>query len=321
MNHQHHHSPGATCSHHPTPSRYDGIFKLAIGLNISFVLAEFIAGYYANSTALMADAGHNLSDVVGLLLAWLGFALARRNFSSKFSFGLRSSSILAALFNALILIFACGGIVWEAIRRLQHTQEVLSSTVIIVAALGILINSFSAWLFMRDRHHDLNMKGAYLHMLADALVSLGVVGAGCLMSLTGWNWLDPVITLVIVMIILWGTWSLFKESLALSLHAVPSHINFDDVADFLRLQPAVLSLNDLHVWALSTSETALTADLHLADNHAMVNQLAEIRTALKSRFKIQHITLQSVDQKTPGCPLRIPNQDRITSSTGHHHHY
>ncbi len=318
--HKHEHASAASCEHHPKPTHYDGIFKLAISLNISFVLAEFIAGFVANSTALIADAGHNLSDVLGLLIAWMAHALARRKFSQKFTYGLRSSSILAALINAMILLFACGGIVWEALRRLQQPQEVASLTVIFVAILGIIINGFSAWLFMRDREHDLNMRGAYLHMLADTLVSLGVVAAGILMSLTGWNWLDPIITLVIVCVILWGTWGLFKESLELTLQAVPSHINFKDVADFLRSQAGVKSLCDLHIWALSTSEAALTADLHMEQHLTSSATLTKIRWELSQRFKIQHITLQLVDEGSSGCPLSLSAGEGVTRQFNRHSH-
>ncbi len=310
MTHSHKHAHqaephGGTCAHHVKPARYDGIFRLAIALNLSFVLAEFGAGWWANSTALLADAGHNLSDVLGLLIAWFAHALARKPASARYSYGLRSSSILAALLNAMVLIFACGGIVWEALRRIQQPVEVMTQTVMLVAAVGIVINGFSAWLFMRDQQHDLNMRGAYFHMLADALVSLGVVAAGGLIWWTKWNWLDPLITLIIVAIILWGTWSLFKESLAMSLHAVPAHLNLAEVAAYLSAQTGVSQVNDLHIWALSTSETALTADV-LVDANADPEILTQLRQELGLRFKIQHVTLQWVDKINADCQLSIP---------------
>lgn len=302
--HHHEHGHTGTCSHHPAPTNFDGVFRLAIGLNLGFVITEFVAGFWANSTALLADAGHNFSDVLGLLVAWFAFVLARKKASQRFSFGLRSSSILAALLNAMLLLLACGGIVWEALHRLQQPVTVASQTVMLVAAVGIVINGFSAWLFVRNQQHDLNLRGAYLHMLADALVSLGVVVAGGLMAWTQWNWLDPAITLIIVAVILWGTWSLFKESLALCLHAVPTHINLSDVESFLKATDDIEQLNDLHIWALSTSESALTAEVVLlnhVDGPATIRQLSK---EIKERFKIHHVTIQVSDQiARPGCQL------------------
>ena len=220
--HEHGHS-------HQAPASFGKAFVIAISLNVGFTVVEFIYGFLAQSSALMADAGHNLSDVLGLVVAWVGMLLARKIPDQRFTYGLRGSSILAALANAMFLMIACGAISWDAIRRLADPPEVSSMTVIVVAAIGILINAASAWLFVKGSKGDLNIRGAFLHLVADAAVSLGVVIAGVAILMTDWNWLDPVVSLLIVVVIVIGTWGLLRESLKLALNAVPAHIDLNEV--------------------------------------------------------------------------------------------
>jgi cobalt-zinc-cadmium efflux system protein len=246
---------------------------------------------------LLADAGHNLSDVLGLLLSWAAIGLAKRVPNERFTYGWRSSSILAALFNAVILLVACGAIGWEALHRLAAPEPVASNTVMVVAALGILVNGFSAWLFSRGQQSDLNVRSAYLHMLADAAVSLGVVFAAAVIGQTGWQWLDPLVSLVIVALIVKSTWGLLKESMKLALNSVPAHIDVAAVTTFLQQQTGVSEVHDLHIWGLSTTEVALTAHLVMPQGHASDAQLNAITDALRQEFHIHHATLQ-IEQGT-----------------------
>ncbi|NLR73892.1 cation diffusion facilitator family transporter [Leeia aquatica] len=291
--HDHGHGHGHHGHHHglPQPAEVNRLFALAVGLNAVFVTVEFVYGVLANSTALLADAGHNLSDVMGLLLAWAAAWMGRRTPSSRFTYGLRSSSILAALANALMLLLACGGIAWEAMRRLGEPPQVAGMTVTVVALIGIVINGLSAMLFIKGSKGDLNQRGAYLHLTADAAVSAGVVVAGVLMWWTGWYWIDPVISLVIMGVIVWGTWGLLRDSVRLALNAVPEHIQPQEVIDTLGALPGVTGVHDVHIWGMSTSETALTAHLVMPQgaSDAMLEQMAEM---LRSRYRIQHCTLQ-----------------------------
>jgi cobalt-zinc-cadmium efflux system protein len=266
-------------------------FKLAIILNIVFVGIEFGYGLAAESTALMADAGHNLSDVMGLALAWGALLLARRRPEGRFTYGFRSSSILAALANAMLLLVACGGIAWEAIRRLFEPSDTAGLTVAIVAGVGIVINGFSAWLLMAGSKQDMNRRGAFLHMMADALVSLGVVIGGLVIIATGWRWIDPALSLVIVAVVLAGTWSLLRESINLSLSAVPRHIELAEVQAYLSGLPDVTAVRDLHIWAMSTTETALTACLVMPRGHGGDEFMDRVAAQLGERFSIQHSTL------------------------------
>jgi cobalt-zinc-cadmium efflux system protein len=267
-------------------------FALGVGLNVVFVIVEAVFGLIAGSLALLADAGHNLSDVLGLLLAWGASILARRKPTIRRTYGLRRSSILAALLNAMLLLVAVGGICWEAIRRLITPEPPPGSAVIWVAAFGVVINTATALLFMRGREHDLNIRGAYLHMAADAGISLGVVFAGIAMQITQWVWLDPGISLVIVVVILFGTWSLLRESLDLVLDAVPRGINPEMVRAYLSSLPEVQAVHDLHIWALSTTETALTVHLVVSDPLLDDALLMQIRRELHDRFEIEHPTVQ-----------------------------
>lgn len=279
-------------------------FALAIALNTAFVAIEFGYGFVANSTALMADAGHNLSDVLGLMLAWGAAMLARSAPSGRYTYGLRSSSILAALLNALLLMMACGAIGWEAAHRFANPAPVAGTTVAVVAAIGVAVNGFSAWLFMAGSKSDINIRGAYQHMAADALISLGVVVSGLAIMGTGWTWLDPVVSIVIVLLILVSTWSLLKESLRLVLAAVPDNVDASKVSQFLRAQPGVASIHDLHIWAMSTTETALTAHLVMPAGYPGDAAIDAIVDTLKKEHAIHHCTLQ-VEQGTTvhGCAL------------------
>jgi len=277
---------------------------LAIGLNTVFVAIEFSYGLIAHSTALMADASHNLSDVLGLLLAWGAAVLARRQPEGRYTYGLRSSSILAALANAMLLLVACGGIAWEALRRLLEPSEVAGMTMALVAAAGIVINGFSAWLFMAGSKHDLNLRGAYLHLAADALVSLGVVLGGVAILATGWTWIDPALSLIIVAVIVIGTWGLLRESISLSLSAVPRHIDLPAVQQYLSGLHGVEAVHDLHIWGMSTTESALTACLVMPAGYGGDGFLDEVAEQLERRFAIQHSTLEiRMHAGGSGCAL------------------
>jgi cobalt-zinc-cadmium efflux system protein len=313
--HHDHSSHGHGHGHvHADPHQHGRAFLIAIALNSAFVVAEFGYGFAANSTALMADAGHNLSDVLGLVLAWAALLLARKTPSERYTYGLRSTSILAALGNAMLLLVACGAIGWEALLRFSQPPVVASTTVMAVAGAGIVINGLSAWLFARGSQGDINIRGAYLHMAADALVSLGVVGAGLVMRYTGWYWLDPATSLVIVAVILAGTWGLLRESLQLALNAVPPHINVSEVADYLRALPGVSEIHDLHIWGMSTTESALTVHLVMPAGYPGDALLDQITHTLSERFAVHHSTLQ-VEQGTThhACSLHP------ATATGHSH--
>ena len=297
MSHDHHHHDhghghGHGHHHHALPEAGHGrAFALAIGVNSLFVAIEFIYGVIANSTALMADAGHNLSDVLGLVLAWGAAVLAKRAPSPRYTYGMRSTSILAALGNALLLL-ACGAIAWEAVHRLTSAAPVEGMTVSVVAAIGVAINGFSAWLFMAGSKGDLNIRGAYLHMAADAAISLGVVMSGLVIMGTGWTWLDPAVSLVIVLVIVLGTWSLLRQSLRLVMAAVPDSVDAAAIDRFLAQQPGVASVHDMHIWAMSTTETALTVHLVMPGGYPGDKAIDEIVTRLRHDFSIGHCTLQ-----------------------------
>lgn len=296
--HGHHH-------HHGDPNTMGRAFAIAILLNSVFVAIEFGYGFLANSTALMADAGHNLSDVLGLMLAWGAASLAKRVPNGRYTYGLRSSSMLAALFNAMLLLAACGGIAWEAVQQLLHPDPVGGLTVSLVAGVGILINGFSAWLFMSGSKDDVNIRGAYLHMAADAAISLGVLVAGVVVMYTGWNWLDPVLSMLIVGFIVHSTWSLLKQSLRMVMAAVPDHIDGAQIADFLRTQPGVSAVQDLHIWAMSTTETALTVQLVTPQGHPGDAALDSISRQLREEYSIHHSTLQvRLGDSATACSLQ-----------------
>lgn len=288
--HGHDHAHGH--HHHGDPNTMGRSFAIAIVLNLAFVGIEFFYGFLANSTALMADAGHNLSDVLGLMLAWGAAILAKRLPNQRYTYGLRSTSMLAALFNAMLLMVACGGIAFEAVQQLIHPDPVAGLTVSVVAGVGILINGFSAWLFMSGSKDDINIRGAYLHMAADAAISLGVLVAGVIVRYSGWNWVDPAVSMVIVAIIVYSTWSLLKQSLRMMLAAVPDNVDRAEIEQFLRDRPGVTEVHDLHIWAMSTTETALTAQLVTPAGYPGDVAVDAITRQLREDFSIQHSTLQ-----------------------------
>ncbi|WP_439924231.1 cation diffusion facilitator family transporter [Nitrobacter sp. JJSN] len=288
---------------HGHTANFGRAFAIGIGLNAAFVIIEAGYGFTANSTALLADAGHNLSDVLGLVVAWIAAVLSRRPPTPRLTYGLRKTSILAALLNAILLLIACGAILLEAIQRLIHPEPIESLTVIVVAAIGIIINGVTAWLFASGRNTDLNIRGAYLHMMADAAVSFGVVLAATAIMATGWLWLDPAMSLVIVAVIVAGTWSLLRESAAMTLAAVPSGIDPAAVRDFLAEHPNVASIHDLHIWSMSTTETALTAHLVMPAGNPGDAFLIETCRELQRRFGIGHTTLQVETSADVDCAL------------------
>ncbi len=290
-------------AHSHAPQDFGRAFLIAVGLNTAFVVIEAAFGFIANSTALIADAGHNLSDVLGLVVAWIAAILARRAPTPRLTYGLRNASILAALINAVLLLLAAGAIALEAVERLAHPEPVKSLTVIVVATIGIVINGFTAWLFMGGRNTDINIRGAYLHMVADALVSVGVVIGGVVILFTGLLWVDPAISLFIVAVIVWGTWGLLRESTAMSLAAVPRGIDPARVREFLTRCAGVASIHDLHIWPISTTETALTTHLVMPGGHPGDGFLIETADELKRRFGIGHATLQIETAPGIGCAL------------------
>lgn len=283
--HSHHH-------HHHGPKNYNFAFAFGIGLNIIFVIVEAIYGYLSNSLALMADAGHNLSDVAGLVLAWGAVWLATKKPTAKYTYGFRKSTVLSALFNAIILLLAVGIIIWEALHRLWNPSPIESTTVMIVAGIGIVINGLTAMLFFKDKDDDINLKGAYLHMAADALISLGVVISAVAISYTSWNWLDPVVSIVISLIIIYGTWDLLKGSIHLSMDAVPYDIDLNEVKKYLESVDDVGDVHDLHIWPISTTENALSVHLSIKSSVLKNQKLTEIAKVLKDKFNIHHPTIQ-----------------------------
>jgi len=290
--HQEHSHGGCSHGHHHGPASYDRAFAIGVALNLGFVAVEAFYGFAVNSLALLADAGHNLSDVAGLLMAWAAVWLTKKQASKRRTYGLGRTTIMASLVNAVVLLIGVGGIAWEAVLRLAHPASVASETVMWVAAVGIAINGATAVMFMAGRKGDLNIRGAFLHMAADAVVSLGVVVAAFIMSRTGWLWLDPAISLVIGIVITIGTWGLFREAVNLALDAVPAHIDRDAVERFLLASPGVTAVHDLHIWPLSTTSVALTA--HLVNPDAVVDDghLHDLSATLQERFGIDHATVQ-----------------------------
>lgn len=282
--HDHHHAHG--------PADFGRAFAIGTLLNLGFVLIEGAAGFLTDSVALLADAGHNLSDVLGLLVAWAGMELARRPASKRFTYGLRSSSILAALTNSVLLLVAVGAIAWEAIGRFSDPPAIEGGTVMLVAGLGIVVNLSTALLFARGRKSDINIRGAYLHMAADAAVSAGVVVGGGLILLTSSEWVDPAVSLAIVAVILWSTWGLARESLTMVLQAVPEGIDADAVRSTLASLPGVARVHDLHIWPMSTTEAALTAHLVMPGGHPGDAFLIDLQHRLAHDFRIDHTTVQ-----------------------------
>lgn len=281
-------------SHSHPPYTFNRAFALAVGLNLAFTIIEAIYAISANSMSLLADAGHNLGDVLGLLFSWGAYWLLTKKSSENFSYGYRRTTILAAIMNALILVGTSAIIGYESIFKLIHPAVVQESTVIIIATIGVLINASTALLFMRGRHDDLNIKGAYLHLAYDALISVGVVVTGVLILLSGWHLLDPIVGLLIVFAILAGTWGLLRDSVNLILDAVPHHIDRKGIENYLKSIAGVSSLHDLHIWGLSTKEVALTCHLVIPKGEDKLSDeyYQQIYCDLKNDFQINHITIQ-----------------------------
>ena len=294
----HQHAHGST--------NYGRAFGLGIALNVGYIVVEAGAGFWSNSLALLADAGHNLCDVLGLLLAWGGYALAKVRPTERHTYGFRGSTILAALFNALLLLVAVGGIAWEAVRRFSEPSEPVGPTMIAVAAVGVVINAATALLFFRGRSGDLNVRGAFLHMAADAGVSLGVVVAGLAIRATGLAWIDPATSLAIAAVIFAGTWGLLRESVNLAMQAVPAGIDPAAVHAYLAGLDGVVEVHDLHIWAMSTTETALTAHLVRPDPDGHDELLARAADELHDRHGIEHVTIQLERRRPSNCRQASP---------------
>ncbi len=311
--HEHHdhdghgHAHGTDDAHVHAPKDFGAAFAIGTTLNLGFIIVEVVYGLLANSLALVADAGHNLGDVLGLVMAWVAAVLARRAPTRTHTYGLRRGTILAALANAMLLLVSVGAIAVEGVRRVAEPSGVASVTVMVVAALGIVVNGVTAWLFASGRKGDINLRAAFLHMAYDALVSLGVVVAGAVILLTGWTRLDPLVSLAIAVVILAGTWSLLRDSVAMSLDAVPSGIKLDEVAAFLKQEPGVTAIHDLHIWPMSTTETALTCHCLMPGGHPGDESLAELAHNLHERFGIGHATIQVEVDEHIACVLE-PDQ-------------
>jgi len=287
-----HHGHDHAHGHAHAPPDFGRAFLIGIVLNTGFVIVEAAYGVLADSLALLADAGHNLGDVSALALAWGASVLSRRLPSNRFTYGLRSSSILAALINAVVLLLVTGGIAWEAILRFGDARAVTGGVVIAVAAIGVVINTATALLFLRGRHGDLNVRGAFLHMVADAAITFGVLLSGLVIMHTGWNWLDPTVSLVIALLVIAGTWGLLRDSVNLALHAVPAGIDARAVQAHLESIEGVAEVHDLHIWGMSTTETALTAHLVFPGGYPGDAKRGEISAGLRQRFAIGHSTIQ-----------------------------
>ncbi|WP_413788772.1 cation diffusion facilitator family transporter [Acidisoma sp.] len=289
--------------HVHAPASFGRAFLIGIILNIGFVVAEVVFGLLGGSVALLADGAHNLTDVLGLGAAWLATVLARRPPTARFTYGLGRSTILAALTNGVLLLLATGAILLEAVERLVTPAPVAGVTVMIVAAVGIVINGVTAWLFASGSKGDINIRGAFQHMLADALVSVGVVVAALLISVTGWNRIDPLVSIIIAIVIVAGTWSLLRQSLSMTMDAVPDGVDAAAVRGYLRSLPGVSEVHDLHIWSMSTTETALTGHLVMPGNHPGDVFLRETCEHLHSRFRIGHSTLQIEIDGEVACRL------------------
>ena len=297
----HSHEAGTAHAHSHRPADFGTAFAIGAALNTGFVLFEFGYGWFANSLALIADAGHNLGDVLGLLLAWFAASLTRRPATTRHSYGFRRSPVLAALANASLMLLGAGAIGWEAAHRLQAPSAVEAPTMMWVAALGVLINGATAMMFVAGRKHDLNIRGAFAHMATDALVSAGVVVAGAIILFTGWFWVDPVISLVLVATIAYAAWGLLREAMNLALDAVPEGIDLEAVQHYLRSVEGVADAHHLHIWGLSTTEAALTVHLVLRDGTQSNALLLAVHEALRLRFNIGHATIQAEFESGDAC--------------------
>ncbi len=303
--HGHHHTHGG--GHVHAPATFGRAFAIGVALNGAYVVAEAAFGVWANSLALISDAGHNLGDVLALAVAWGAMRMARRPPGGRYTYGLSGASILAALANAVMLLVVTGGIAWAAILRLGHPEPAAGATVMIVAAVGVVINGVTAWMFARGRKGDVNIRAAFQHMAADALVAAGVVATGGLIALTGWMWLDPAASLAIGVVIVAGAWGLMRESLDLALDAVPAGVDKGAVRDYLAGLPGVTDVHDLHIWGMSTTGTALTAHLVRPGAELDDGLLHEACHALETRFKVHHATLQ-IERGDGGEPCHLADE-------------
>ncbi len=301
----HDHDRVAGSSHaHGAPKNYGKAFIFGISANLAFVVVEVAYGVLAHSMALIADAGHNLGDVLGLALAWGASVLAKRAPTKRLTYGYRSTTIIASLTNAVVLLVVTGGIAWESVRRLATPEPVMGMTVILVALVGVIVNGVSAMLFMSGRKSDLNLRAAFLHLAADAGLALGVAIAGAVMLATGWRWLDPAVSIILSIVILAGTWSLLKSSTNLVLNAVPDGVDLEDVRLYLMSLSGVTEVHDLHIWAMSTTENALTAHLVMQTGSCEPRFLGDVCKVLHDRFGIEHSTLQVEAPDAPD-PCRL----------------
>ena len=311
--------------HHHPRSAHNRAFSIGIALNVVFIIAEVIYGLRANSLALLADAGHNAGDVLGLFLSWGAMLLARRQPSERYTYGLQSSSILAALANAALLMVAVGGIGLEAFQRFGHAEQVMGDTIMLVAGLGVVINGVTALLFIASgTGDDLNIRSAFLHMASDALVSLGVVISGLIVIKTGWLWLDPFVSLAIAAVIVISTWSLLRDSINLALQAVPRNIKPSEVKEYLHGLDGVKEVHDLHIWAMSTSETAMSAHLLMPAGHPGDAFIWRVVNELAKRFNITHATIQiELGDCGEECQLSTDThgQGSAPAHAHHHHHH
>lgn len=278
-------------------------FVVGIALNLAFVVVEATFGVVSHSMALLADAGHNLSDVLGLALAWAAMFLARKKPSRRRTYGMRGTTILASLANALVLLFVTGGVAWESVRRFGSPGPVAGRTIIVVALIGVAINGASAALFLRDKDSDLNVKSAFMHLASDAALAFGVAVSGVVMLATSWWWLDPVVSIGLSVVILVGTWSLFRRSFHLALQGVPDHVDIDGVRTYLTNLPGVREVHDLHVWAVSTTEVALTAHLVVPYEGCRPSFLRDVAKHLHDEFSIEHATIQLEPPEQAPCVL------------------
>lgn len=303
-------APSGRHHHVEASTEHNRAFAFGVGLNVLFVVVEGVLGVVSGSLALVADAGHNLSDVLALLLAWAAAVLSRRAPTARRTYGYRRSSILVALANAVALFVVVGSIAWEAVHRLQAPAPLDGAMMIAVAAVGVIVNGASAALFLKGHKHDVNLRAAFLHLVSDAAVSVGVVLAGFGILLTGWVWLDPVVSLAISVVIVAGTWSVLREALDLAMDAVPDAIDPSAVLDYLASIPGVVAVHDLHIWAMSTTETALTAHLVIADTAAGDALLAQIGEELHERFEVHHATIQ-LERGDPAYPCILEPAHRV----------
>lgn len=315
------HDHGSESHEHGIPAApvtANSAFAIAVGLNVAMVLAELIFGWLAGSMALIADAGHNFSDVVGILFAWGANWLASKPASARYTYGLKRSTILAALASGVLLLVATGGIIGESVQRLWEPDHVTGGTVILVALLGVVVNTVSALLFLKGSQNDLNVRGAFLHLIGDAGVSVGVAVAGAVILLTGWMWVDPVASLLVAAVVLWATWGLLREALQLSLDAVPKGIDEKKVEAWLAGLPGVNQVHDLHIWALSTTQTALTVHLLKPETEGDDALLEQVRHEAAGQFGIAHVTVQIERASSADCldcPVDAPAAKRENGAT------